>query len=882
MIQEQDFGTAPAGIDLFIPVKLGSIHMTDALAQGTRLGPYEIQALIGSGGMGRVYRAYDPRLARHVAIKVINAALASDPEAMRRFESEARAIGALNHPNLMVVLDVGRHAGISYMVSELLEGQTLHEWLGQGPLSARQVIDLAAQVARGLAAAHERGVVHRDLKPANLFVTRDRRVKILDFGVAKLITPAAHGDATMTMAPGTAGVILGTASYMSPEQIRGAPLDARTDIFALGVVMHEALAGVRLFHRDTMPDTLSAVLTQEPAPLPEKVSPGLARIVRCCLEKSPEDRFHSAHDLALALDMLSSAASGTVSVPAGISRRRTLVLGASALGAVAGMAGGMLLGREGKGVPAPSFQRLTFRRGLIRGARLAPDGHTVLLGALWDDDLCRIYSTRVDNPESRPLELPVANLLAVSRSGDLALALGANREGVFTYGTLARVPIAGGAPREMVEDVKFADWSPDGDALAIIRRIASSDQLEYPVGKVLLRTSAQTGTGLGFARVAPDGQRVAYVHYKSPQSLVGKVCVIDGSGKVSALTDEYVNIHGLAWRGEQICYTASDSVMLLRALFAVTPGSAPRLIERMPANISLWDAAPDGRLLITQVDDRATMIGRLPGNDSDRDLSWLDVSWITDISRDGKQLLFGESGQGVGAKPAAYLRSVDGSAAVRLAEGWPLALSPDGRSSLVVTGPWATYGSGTALEIVPTGAGETTRVPAEGMDFSGAWWPPAGDHIVFMARQGERGQMLYRLDLPYGKPVPISAEGVSMGALSPDGSHMASRMASGVQIFAVAGGDASEVPGTSAADWLLGWIEDGLLISRPSDAEVPRGSVQVVDPRSGARRPWHNILPSDAAGIMVLAAFRATPDGRTRVYTWHRALCSLYLAAGLT
>jgi eukaryotic-like serine/threonine-protein kinase len=862
------------------------MHMTDALAQGTRLGPYEIQSLIGAGGMGRVYRAWDPRLARHVAIKTIDEASAADPEAMRRFESEARAIGLLNHPNLLVVLDVGHHAGIAYMVSELLEGETLHERLREGPLTERQVIEFAAQVARGLAAAHERGVVHRDLKPANLFITRDRRVKILDFGVAKLIAPAGQGEATMTMVPHTsAGTVIGTVSYMSPEQIRGAQLDARTDIFSLGVVMHEALSGARLFQRDTAPDTLSAVLTQEPAALPEKVSAGLSRIVRCCLEKSPADRFHSAHDLALALELLPAGALANAPAPPDPSRRRTLALGASALGvAAAGVVGGWLLGREDKvASQAPFFQRLTFRRGLIRGARLAPDGQTILFGALWDGDLCRIYSTRVDNPESQPLDLPVANVLAVSRSGELALALGANRDGVFTYGTLARVPIAGGAPRELVEDVKFADWSPDGNALAIIRLVEGRDQLEYPVGKVLLQPSLEEGTGLGFARVSPDGQRVAYVHYKGLQSLIGKVCVIDTSGKVETLTGEYVNIHGLAWRGQQVCYTASDSVMLLRSLFAVVPGSAPRLIARMPANISLWDAAPDGRLLLTQVDDRATMIARLPDTDTDRDLSWLDVSWIADISRDGRQLLFGEVGQGVGAKPATYLRGIDGSTAVRLGDGWPLALSPDGRATIVATGEGATYASGNVLDIVPTGAGETVRLPVDGMSyFSDAWWPRAGDHIVFLASEGEHEPRLYRLDLAGGKPVPISPEGVGASVLSPDGKRMASRLApAGIRIFPVAGGEASEVPGTSARDLLLAWIDDGLLVSQPGDVSVPRGSVQVVDPVTGARRPWHNILPRDAAGIMLLATFRATPDGRTRVYTWHRALGSLYLATGL-
>src|SRR5690606_12849050 len=299
-------------------------------------------------------------------------------------------------------------------------GETLYERLLRGPLPSRLACDCAVQIARGLAAAHMRGVVHRDLKPANLFLTRDRRVKILDFGVAKL-TAKADGDAvTKTAATQTiAGVIVGTASYMAPEQILGDQVDHRADIFALGLVMHEMLAGARPFQRETAPQTLSAILTEDPVGLPPGVNPGLTQIVRRCLEKSPDERFHSAHDLALALDLVSnSAADGapmSVAAPTDLPRRRVLLRGASALGlAAAGFVGGVLVGgdRVQQAVP-PFFQRLTFRRGLIRSARLAPDGQTILYGALWDGDFCRVYSTRVGDPESSALDLPDANVLAV-------------------------------------------------------------------------------------------------------------------------------------------------------------------------------------------------------------------------------------------------------------------------------------------------------------------------------------------------------------------------------------------------------------------------------------------------------------------------------------
>ena len=281
--------------------------MSDALAPGTRLGPYEIGGLIGAGGMGQVYRARDPRLGRHIAIKTLSGAGAADPDRVRRFETEARAAGTLDHPNLLVVYDVGREGAVSYIVSELLEGETLRERLRNGAVPERQAIDYAVQIARGLAAAHERGIVHRDLKPENLLLTRDRRVKILDFGVAKLIRTSGADEVTaVTDALTDLGVVVGTVGYMAPEQVRGEPIDHRADIFALGVVVHEMLSGTRPFQRDTTAETLTAILKDEAPDLSAGATPALERVVRRCLEKRREDRFHSAHDLGLALDLLST------------------------------------------------------------------------------------------------------------------------------------------------------------------------------------------------------------------------------------------------------------------------------------------------------------------------------------------------------------------------------------------------------------------------------------------------------------------------------------------------------------------------------------------------------------------------------------------------
>jgi serine/threonine-protein kinase len=313
------------------------------LAAGTRLGPYEILSPLGAGGMGEVYRAKDSRLGREVAIKVLPASFSSDADRLRRFEQEARAVSALNHPNILTIHDVGQHDGAPYVVTELLDGETLRGRMAAGALSPRRALELALQVAHGLAAAHERGIVHRDLKPENVFVTRDGRVKILDFGLAKLTEPTGSGSQTNlpTAAPATdPGVVLGTLGYMSPEQVRGKAADARSDIFAFGAILYEMLSGRRAFHGDTAADTMSAILTKDAPELSatnRSVSPGLDRVVRHCLEKDPERRFHSAHDLAFDLEALSDASGARppVSGPARSWKRIVLPIAAVVLLAIA-------------------------------------------------------------------------------------------------------------------------------------------------------------------------------------------------------------------------------------------------------------------------------------------------------------------------------------------------------------------------------------------------------------------------------------------------------------------------------------------------------------------------------------------------------------------
>ncbi|HMI30443.1 MAG TPA: serine/threonine-protein kinase, partial [Candidatus Limnocylindrales bacterium] len=377
------------------------------IATGTRLGPYEILAPLGAGGMGEVYRARDTRLGRDVAVKVLPQAFATDPDRLRRFEQEARAAGQLNHPNILVLHDVGTHAGSPYLVTELLEGETLRARMGGEALPARKAIDYALQMARGLAAAHERGLVHRDLKPENVFVLRDGRVKILDFGIAKLTRPeeGAAGGATRSAAPTAApdtdpGLVMGTAGYMAPEQVRGLPADHRSDIFALGAILYEMLSGHRAFRGETNAETMTAILREEPPELSREgrpIPPALDRIVRHCLEKSPHERFQSASDIAFALEALSGISdSGPKTVVAGGTQGRARRLVVPVLAALLLLAAGAWIGSHFAkgGSQAPTvYRKLTFRRGVVYTARFSGDGHSVYYAAGWDGAKPEVYSS---------------------------------------------------------------------------------------------------------------------------------------------------------------------------------------------------------------------------------------------------------------------------------------------------------------------------------------------------------------------------------------------------------------------------------------------------------------------------------------------------------
>jgi Tol biopolymer transport system component len=861
------------------------------LSAGSRLGPYEIVSPLGAGGMGEVYRAKDPRLGREVAVKVLPASFSKDPDRLRRFEHEARAAGVLNHPNITAVYDIGSHDGAPYVVTELLEGETLRSRLATGALSTRKALDYAIQITRGLAAAHEKGIVHRDLKPENLFVTKDGRIKILDFGLAKLKQLESGEELKTDIPTGTVGtepgVVLGTMGYMSPEQVRGKPADYRSDLFAFGAILFEMLSGQRAFRGDTAADTMSAILTKEPPDLSttnRDIHPGLDRIVRHCLEKNPEERFHSAHDLAFDLEALSGISTpSAAAVRTGVASRKVgwlvpaLAAGVALL--AAGGAVGFVAGKKAGFVSPPAFQQLTFRRGELVSARFAPDGQTVLYSSAWDGNAMEIFAARTDRPESRVFGLAGADVLSISTSGEMLVSL--NRHVVEPFirsGTLAEVGVSGGvAPRELATDVQWADWSPDGSAIAIVRDVNQRNQLEYPIGRVIY----QTAGWVSHPRIAPDGRSVAFLDHPLRRDDGASVAIVDKDGKKRTLTGAFASSYGLAWRpdGKEVWFTAAK-VGANRAIHAVSLSASERLIARVTQSLTIQDVARDGSALVSHDSFRIGIQGRSPDKDKERELAWLDWSALFDVTNDGKTILFSETGEGSGPGYSVFMRGTDGSAPVRLGEGVGLSFSPDGKWVVAITAK----AEPPQLVLYPTGVGEKKVLPTGDLAVeAAAGFTPDGRVLVFNASEAGRGTRVFLIEVPGGKPRALTPEGYRsfFGGVSPDGKFV---LAAGPDqkryLYPMSGGEPVAVPGLQLDETPARWSGDGrfLYVYRRRDLPVRVSRLEIA---TGKREPWKELMPSDGAGVVDISPVLPTRDGRAYVYGYSRKLSDLYLLDGI-
>jgi eukaryotic-like serine/threonine-protein kinase len=863
-----------------------------ALTSGTKIGPHEILAPLGAGGMGEVYRARDTRLGRDVAIKVLPEALARDAERLRRFETEARAVAALNHPNILSIHDIGTHDGAPYLVSECLEGQSLRQELSGGVLAVRRAVEYGIEIAQGLAAAHDKGIVHRDLKPENIFVTRDGRVKILDFGLAKLATPeAASGEgATLEAVPTSAGAVLGTVGYMSPEQVRGEPADARSDIFALGTILYEMLSGQRAFRRDTSAETMTAILKEDPPELSASgrpISPALERIVRRCLEKKPLQRFQSARDLAFNLEGLSGVSSTSAATAVAIAerdppRKRVMQLAAGVLllGLVA--AGSWMLGRRAGSVAPLSYHQLTFERGLIYAARFAPDGRSIDYSASWNGQPVQLYSTVPDSPESRPLNVINSTLFAVSTS-EIAMSVGCRDRYIGNcQGTLATVPVSGGSPREIEADTLSADWTADGSELAVIRQVAEKYRVEFPRGKAIYESTHP----LGYLRISPNAKVVAFAELLTVEGDAGCVIALDRSGKELIRSATFNSIEGLAWpaSGEEVWVGATVHEGWADAIHGLSLSGQQRIILRLPGMLRLHDVSRDGRILLSRESWRSGLQVRGPGDAKERDLGWLDYAVLRDISDDGSQIVFDDWGSAAGASDLSYLRKTDGSPAVKLGAWSAPVLSPDGSRVFALEATSAIVAQ--RLVLLPTGVGETQALKYVGFQqFSSAGWMPDGKAVYFAADDGH-GWRMYVQDLA-GAPravtpaISVKPTHFESHLVSPDGKFVFARDLSGEGgLYPIAGGEFQSLRGWLPEDIWIGWSADGRSAYLYHD-EKTSGPVYRLDVATGKRQPIATLAPGDPAGVTSILNVRMTPDGKASAYSFFRELSDLFLVEGV-
>ncbi len=905
------------------------------LAAGRTLGPYKIVDLLGTGGMGEVYLAQDTRLGRKIALKLLPAQFIKDEDRLHRFEREARSASALNHPNIVTIHEIGKVDGAHFIITEFIEGKTLRQHMADKMMKLREALDVAIQIAGALAAAHKAGIVHRDIKPENIMLRPDGLAKVLDFGLAKLTepqTPVTEDEAlTVARIKTESGLVIGTVRYMSPEQARGLAVDARTDIFSVGVVLYEMIAGRSPFEGSTTSDMIAAILREEPTPLSQysrEAPPELDWIVLKTLAKDREERYQTIKELHIDLKRLrqelesqaklegmataTRSAGGsvpaiTISSEAGVARRdaggesllgeiqrhkrgrvlssRTLLVGVAIIGifSLASFYAGL------KQVVAPSpptFRQLTLRRGLITAARFAPDGNTIIYSATFDGKPVELFTSRLESPESSSLKAQVggrvAGIQSISPTGEMAVLLDCELIwGVCHNGTLVRMPLVGGTPRVLMDDVFEADWSPDGKNLAIIHGVEGQFQLEYPIRKVLYKAPGW----IEKVRVSPKGDMVAFIDHPVLGDVGGSIMVVDLTGKTTTLSAGWTTAKALAWfpTGDEVWFCAGKN--RAEALHAVTTSGQERLVFQAIGVVQLHDISHDGRILLSSGNPRSRMMSFTSGAEKERDLSWFDFSTAADLSNDGKNLLFYEWGAAAGRSPLVYLRKMDGSNdPIRLGDGKALALSPDGKWALALR-----EGPPPQLVMLPTGAGEPRLLPRGNIsEYHYASWFPDGERILFTGLESGHPLRSYVQNISTGEVRQVTEEGMIALLVSPDAKNLVGWVPDKgpdgkYYLCPLNGATPTPISGLGLGEVPIQWSADGraLYVREGGDVDA---AIYRVD-LSGRRTLVKKIVP-DPVGLIGIevrgpGGIQITPDGKSYVYTYWTTLQDLVLIEGL-
>jgi serine/threonine protein kinase/Tol biopolymer transport system component len=845
------------------------------IGPGSNLDSYELVARLGRGGMGEVYRAWDTKLDRFVALKVLSDMWREDPSSLVRFEREAKVLASLNHPNIVGIFDFSEAEGHAYAVMELLEGRDLREILDEGPLTLRRALEVASQVAMGLSAAHRAGVIHRDLKPANIFMESGGRVKLLDFGIAKRLAGKIPEDGPpVEKAPPTStneGVLLGTVGYMAPEQLQsGNPVDARSDLFALGCVLYEMVTGERAFASETSMGTLHAILTQDPDLDRPQLTPGLRELLEHCLAKPQDQRFQDAQDLAYALEALQRPPSGIVPVLETKAKRGRWLLTASL---IAGASILLILGGRQRTLPRglPEFTPLSAFDGQVYTARFH-DGGRAVYSIRQGDDSPQVLDASESGEEGL---LPWAQGLvpcSVRPDGGWLALKGTRRldrgheifEGDLLLGGKEK-----GTWRTLADGVSGADASADGSVIVAVRRVGGRYRIEAPMGQIRFESDGWAET----PRLSPSGAQLAFID-RPANELGASVVVLDlKDGYRRALLQGWRDLRGLAWAGpDEVWFTGARDGGA-RGLFAVTLGGKVRALLTNPENLTLQDVDSKGQALICQEHVSFLVVARAPSHDPGSivgmDPRLLGISW------DGQWTTIASPGDVSEGK--IYLAQVDREAQ-SIGQARLAVPSPDGTQAALASqapGGWRIW--------------IWSRQGSHDMglkNFNGlrqVAWAPDGKALFLSGAVGTHGFRVWKLAIDSQELTPVCPEGISLERpflVSPDGRWLLAEIGPLVTRFDLRNPSAppQSVLGVSPGEQLMGWGKDATHIL-VAGARLP-GQTAVLDLTDGSRETGFPLSAGEHAGALIDNAL-ATQNGEAYAIGYRETRSRLFLVTGL-